>query len=72
MTREFTRRQLYDLVWSHPMSKVAADLGISDVGLAKTYRKHRVPTPGRGYWARLVAGADLVVSRIPDARNNLS
>lgn len=36
-----TRRELYDLVWSKPLRDVAADLGISDVGLAKVCARHR-------------------------------
>ena len=27
-----TRRQLYELVWDQPMTKLAAQFGISDVG----------------------------------------
>jgi hypothetical protein len=53
---EITRRAMYDLVWSKPMSKVAEDFGISDVALKKHCEKHRVPTPPRGYWAKKEAG----------------
>jgi hypothetical protein len=38
------------------MTKVAADLEISDVALKKTCDKHRVPTPPRGYWAKRDTG----------------
>jgi hypothetical protein len=51
-----TRRELYDLVWATPMTKLAASFGISDVGLAKICERHRVPTPPRGYWAKREAG----------------
>jgi len=51
-----TRRELYDLVWSKPLRDVAADLGISDVGLAKVCGRHRVPRPEQGYWNKLNAG----------------
>ena len=50
------RSELYAKVWSTPMTKLAAELGISDVGLAKACRRHAVPAPPRGYWARLRAG----------------
>lgn len=36
-----TRDQLYEQVWTEPMTKVAARLGLSDVGLAKTLLKTR-------------------------------
>ena len=51
-----TRQELYDLVWSTPMSKLAENFGISDVGLSKICDRHRVPTPPRGYWAKKEAG----------------
>lgn len=54
--RIFTRRELFDLVWSKPMQKIAEELGISDRGLAKICSRHRVPSPSRGYWARIAAG----------------
>jgi hypothetical protein len=54
--RELTRRAMYDLVWSRPMTKVAEEFGISDVALKKACAKHRIPTPPRGYWARKAAG----------------
>jgi hypothetical protein len=51
-----SRRELYDLVWSKPMRDVAADLGISDVGLSKVCERHRVPRPEQGYWNKKSAG----------------
>jgi len=56
MSTTLTRRQLYDLVWSKPMRDLAVEFGISDVGLAKICKRHRVPTPPRGYWAKIQAG----------------
>jgi hypothetical protein len=53
---ELTRRAMYDLVWSRPLTSVAEDFGISDVALKKICTKHRVPTPPRGYWAKRDAG----------------
>ncbi len=52
----FTRQDLYDRVWREPMLTIARELGVSDVGLAKACRAHQVPTPPRGYWAKLKAG----------------
>jgi hypothetical protein len=52
----FTRQQLYELVWSGPMTTLAKTLAISGVGLAKACRRGDIPVPPRGYWARLNAG----------------
>jgi integrase len=54
--RRFSRSELYELVWSTPVSSVAAKFGVSDVGLAKTCRRAGIPLPERGYWAKLAAG----------------
>lgn len=53
MTFQFTRQQLYDLIWSSPMTQVAAQLGISDVMLARICTQKDVPRPPLGYWANL-------------------
>ncbi len=50
-----TRRELYDMVWSKPMRDLAADFGLSDVGLAKLCDRHRVPKPRDGYWSKVRA-----------------
>jgi hypothetical protein len=38
------------------MQKLAKEFGLSDVGLAKLCRRHRIPLSGRGYWARIQFG----------------
>ncbi len=50
------RSELYEKVWATPMTQLAAEFGISDVGLAKACRRHAIPAPPRGYWAKLRAG----------------
>jgi ATP-binding cassette subfamily B protein len=65
MSHEFTRQELYDLVWSEPMQKLAKRFGLSDVGLAKACRSADIPRPGRGYWARLAAGKRVVKAALP-------
>jgi hypothetical protein len=52
----FTRAALYEKVWSEAMAILAPKLGLSDVGLKKTCARLRIPTPPRGYWAKVAAG----------------
>jgi len=47
-----TRAELYERVWSIPMTQLAREYGLSDVGLAKLCRRHRIPTPPKGYWPK--------------------
>lgn len=57
------RHDLYEKVWSQPITKLAHEYGISDVALAKICRKLDIPYPGRGYWRREQTGK--VVKQLP-------
>ncbi len=48
------------------MTKLAADLGLSDVALKKRCLKHRIPVPGCGYWRRLETGQPPRIIPLPD------
>ena len=54
MTDDITisRQELYKLVWSKPVVKIAKEFGISDVAVAKICKKMNIPKPGLGYWAK--------------------
>jgi hypothetical protein len=58
-----SREELYEKVWSIPMQKLAVEFGSSDRGFAELCRRHQIPVPPRGYWARLHVGQS--VKRIP-------
>jgi hypothetical protein len=59
------RNDLYNQVWTMPMTKLAKEYGISDVALAKTCRKANIPIPGRGYWANIAAGRKMKPVPLP-------
>jgi hypothetical protein len=61
----FTRQQLYELVWTGPVTTLAKSLAVSDVGLAKACRRGDIPLPPRGYWARLAAGQRMTRTPLP-------
>lgn len=63
MSLSFTRREFYDLIWSKPMTHLAKELGVSDVALHKICRKHGIPNPPLGWWAKKAAGK--AVKQIP-------
>lgn len=62
----FSRRQLYDLVWSKPVVSLAREYGFSDVGFAKICRRHNIPLPPRGYWAKVNAGLQIARPALPN------
>ena len=65
MQHVFTRPELYDLAWSEPISKLAPRYGISGVAFAKMCRRHMIPLPPRGYWAKLTAGKKVSMVPLP-------
>ncbi len=60
-----SREELYEQVWSKPMTKVAADYGVTGTALKKTCDRHRIPTPERGYWAKLEHGKRVQKQPLP-------
>lgn len=63
----FKREELYELVWTAPVSEVARTLSVSDVGLAKLCRRAAIPIPSRGYWARVESGQHIGAEPLPPA-----
>ena len=61
-----SRRELYDQVWSEPMTKLAPKYGLSDVGLAKVCKKHEIPRPPVGHWAKLANGKKSPQPELPE------
>lgn len=62
---KLSRWKLYAQVWETPISRLAADLGISDTGLRKACLRHDIPVPARGHWARLSAGQKVDAPPLP-------
>lgn len=52
----FTRKELYELVWSEPMRTIAKRYNISDVGLRKICIRKNIPVPERGHLTRIRFG----------------
>jgi hypothetical protein len=53
---EYSRQELYDLIWSTRGVKLAADFGISKVAVTNHCVRLKVPRPRLGYWAKVAAG----------------
>ncbi len=64
----FDRQKLYDEVWQEPVMKVAERYNVSGSYLARACRTLNVPTPPRGYWARVYNGQNLDKPRLPVLR----
>ncbi|MCA9248073.1 MAG: hypothetical protein KDA42_13185 [Planctomycetales bacterium] len=64
-----TREQLYEQVWATPMRTLAKQYGLSDVGLAKVCKRHNIPRPPVGYWARKQHGYEDERTPLPEDGN---
>jgi hypothetical protein len=63
-----TRAELYEKVWAAPMGAVAKKLAISPWDLSKACRRHNIPIPPFGYWARIAVGHKVTPpALIPDS-----
>jgi hypothetical protein len=63
-----SREELYRLVWSEPMIRIAERFGVSGSYLARICTLLNVPRPARGYWAKQAVGKTPVQTPLPDAR----
>lgn len=54
--RTISREDLFEDSWTRPLSRIAAEFGVSDTALRKMCDRHDIPTPGRGYWAQVASG----------------
>jgi hypothetical protein len=52
-TIELTRKELYDIVWSTPVSKLTQEYALSNDGIKKLCKQFEIPMPDGGYWSKL-------------------
>lgn len=66
-----TREEIYGLIWERPVVAVAANLGVSAPAIVHHCKKHEVPRPPRGYWARKEAGKNPRKKPLPPTREEV-
>jgi hypothetical protein len=62
-----SREELYELVWSNPMTKVAEKFSVSGSYMARVCSVLNVPRPERGYWTKLEVGKAPARPALPEA-----
>lgn len=55
-TSKLTREELYERIWKTPATKVARELGITDVAMFYLCRNYDIPKPPKGYWSMVAIG----------------
>lgn len=66
----FTRQELFEMIWSEPISRIATRLGSSDVAISKICKKMNIPRPPRGHWARVQHGHPVRMPQLPAAESD--
>jgi hypothetical protein len=64
---EISREKLYELIWTTPMVRLAPQLGVSDVAIAKACKRMNIPRPSVGFWARQKSREDYSAPPLPES-----
>ena len=63
---EFTRQEIFDLIWKESVTKVSEKLGIPAQILRKYCQRLNIPTPTSAYWSKLKFGKPVEVPALPE------
>jgi len=69
-TTKVSRQVLYKRIWSEPVTRLAKEFGLSDVGFAKLCKRNDIPRPPRGFWARKAVGQKVTDVPLPRANED--
>ena len=61
MIESITRKQLYDLIWSKPLTKVQLELGLTYAQIRSICNEQKIPIPGSGFWIKKEYGKPLTI-----------
>lgn len=65
-----TRQELYALVWTKPLAKAAAELGITKAGLGHLCGMNKVPRPSSLFWRHKAIGKPEEPMPLPNPEKN--
>ncbi len=66
---KFTRKELYDLVWSMSIRAIAAKYTISESEIKTACKNHNIPTPLNGHWTKLEFNKPVTIIPLPGKEN---
>lgn len=69
--KDFSRQEIYDLIWSKPVAKVAADFGVSEVTVKNHTNNRRIPRPTPRYWSKIASGIKPRMKPLPPSANDV-
>ncbi|WP_338359210.1 hypothetical protein [Yeosuana marina] len=60
-----TRIELYNLVWSKPVSTILHEYAVSQTAFKNICKENDVPLPKNGYWQKLKYNKKVVIIPLP-------
>lgn len=60
------REELYEKIWATPLTQLAKELKISEIGLRKKCIKRNIPLPKSGHWSKVRHGKKVRKISLPD------
>jgi len=63
---KLTRRKLYELVWSEPLTVLAKKFESSDNILRATCKKYNIPLPKSGHWMKIQFGKPVIIEELDE------
>ena len=66
---KFSRKELYNLVWDQPISKLAKMFNIDPQCLKDICAENNIPLPNRGYWSKVRFNKNVVKTTLPITEN---
>ena len=63
--KAITRKELYNLVWSKPITVLAKEFVFDAYNLRKICKKHNIPLPESGYWQKIKYNKEVSIIELP-------
>ena len=68
----FSRTELYNLVWDHPISKLAKTFNLDPQRVKDICVENKIPLPYRGYWSKVRFKKKVVKTSLPKMENSIA
>lgn len=66
MSSKFSRKELYDLVWSKPVSQIIKEYSISNSTFKALCKDNNIPLPKNGHWQKIKHNKKINVIPLPE------
>ena len=63
---KISRKELYDLVWSKPLTVIAEEVGLTTQMIGTACKKYNVPRPKNGHWQKLEHNKNVIKPDLPE------